>query len=143
MAVNQLSLFLENKTGELVKITRILADNGINLRALNIAETDDYGILRLVVDDPRKAAAVLSEMDYIVSVTPMVAVKVPDVPGGLHNILEIITALGVDIKYMYALLGFSGGNAYMVFRVQDPDFLIEKLNEAGIHTADNSEIGIK
>lgn len=143
MAVNQLSLFLENKAGELMKITGILADNDINLRAINIAETDDYGILRLVVDDPRKAAAVLSEMDYIVSVTPMVAVRVPDLPGGLHHILEIISGFGIDIKYMYALIGFSGGNAYMVFRVQDPEELTAKLNEAGIYTADNSEIGIK
>ncbi len=143
MAVNQLSLFLENKPGELMKITRILAENDINLRAINIAETVDYGILRLVADDPRKAAAILSEMDYIVSVTPMVAVRVPDVPGGLNHILEQISGFGIDIRYMYALIGFAGGYAYMVFRVQDPNELTEKLNSVGIHTADNSEIGIK
>ena len=123
MIRNQLSVFLENRNGQLCEITGILAENGINLNALNIAETIDYGVLRLIVDDERKAAAVLSEQGYVVSVNPVVTTNVPNVPGGLHGVLSKITEAGIGVAYMYSIFGDINGSAQMAFRVEDPEKL--------------------
>ncbi len=141
--IQQISVFLENRKGQLGEITGILAENGIDLRAINIAETADYGILRLIADDPRKAAAVLSEQDFVVSVTPVVAVEVNDKVGGLHSVLKVITDADIDIGYMYSSFGKKDGAAYMIFRVSEPEKLAEVLVSGGVTPANPEELGIK
>lgn len=141
--INQISVFLENRTGQLVEITGLLAAGGIDLRAINIAEADDYGVLRLIADDARKAALILSENDYIVSVTPVVAVAVSDRAGSLNGVLDIITRAGINIGYMYSSFGKEDGVAYLIFRVDEPKKLAEALHAAGIPTAGDEELGIR
>ena len=126
MAVKQISLFLENKAGELAEITRLLSSDGVNLRAINIAETADYGIVRIIAEDPQKAAQVLSENDFILSVTPVVQVEVPDRIGGLNEVLEVIAKENIDVEYMYSVFASKDGTASMIFKVSDT----EKLEEA-------------
>lgn len=125
MIKKQLSVFLENKNGQLSEITGVLADNNVNLMALNIAETADYGVLRLIVDDERKAAAVLSENDFILSVNPVEMIAVPNKPGGLHALLNKMSDAGIGVEYMYSIFGQADGQAYMIFKVDNP----EKLEE--------------
>lgn len=143
MTIYQISVFLENRAGQLSEITGILAENCIDLRAINIAETADYGVLRLMADDPRKAARLLSERNFIVSVTPVVAVAVADRVGKLHDVLGIITDAGLDIGYMYSSFGKTDGLAYMIFRVEEPERLVEALSAAGIEPAGPEELGVK
>lgn len=140
--INQISVFLENRAGQLVEITGILADGGIDLRAINIAEAQDYGVLRLIADDARFAAKLLSERDFVVSVTPVVAVAVSDRAGKLNEVLSVIAAAGIDIGYMYSSFGKEDGVAYMIFRVEEPEKLIQALEAAGIGTAGPEELGI-
>ena len=141
--INQISVFLENRAGQLVEITGILAKGGIDLRAINIAEAQDYGVLRLIADDARKAAMLLSENNFVVSVTPVVAVAVSDRAGTLNEVLDDIAQAGIDIGYMYSSFGKEDGIAYMIFRVDEPEKLIEALHAAGIATAGPEELGIK
>ena len=123
MTIQQLSVFLENRPGQLCEVTELLAKNGIDMQALNIAETTDYGVLRLIVDAPEKAAALLREQGFIVRETPVVEAPVPDEPGGLNTVLRTIADAGIDIEYMYSVLGQQNGLAYMVFRVDDTEKL--------------------
>ena len=123
MMIQQLSVFLENRAGQLCKVTEFLAQHQIDMQALNIAETADYGVLRLIVDMPQKAAALLREEGFLVRVTPVVQAPVPDRPGGLSAVLRAIADADIDIEYMYSVLGQRNGLAYMVFRVSDPDKL--------------------
>ena len=141
--INQISVFLENRAGQLVEITGLLAGAGVDLRAINIAEAQDYGVLRLIADDTRKAAAVLSEKNYVASVTSVVAVAVSDRPGALNEVLDCITGAGINIEYMYSSFGKSNGVAYMIFRVDDSQKLTDILHAAGIATADAEELGIR
>ena len=141
--INQISVFLENRAGQLVEITGILAQGGIDLRAINIAEAQDYGVLRLIADDARKAALLLSENNFVVSVTPVVAVAVSDRAGTLNEVLDDIAQAGIDIGYMYSSFGKEDGIAYMIFRVDEPEKLTEALHAAGIATAEPEELGIK
>ena len=141
--INQISVFLENRAGQLVEITGILAQGGIDLRAINIAEAQDYGVLRLIADDARKAALLLSENNFVVSVTPVVAVAVSDRAGTLNEVLDDIAKAGIDIGYMYSSFGKEDGIAYMIFRVDEPEKLVEILHTAGIATAGPEELGIK
>lgn len=127
MTIQQLSVFLENRTGQLSEVTELLAKNGIDMQALNIAESSDYGILRLIVDDPRRAQTLLKEHGFIVRETAVVHAPVPDRPGGLNTVLEAITRAEIDIEYMYSILGQRNGLAYMVFRVADPEKLDKVL----------------
>ncbi len=126
MITKQLSVFLENRTGQLCEITAIIAENGIDIKALNIAETSDYGIIRLIVDDERKAAQVLSSNDYIVSVCDVEMVAVPNKPGGLATLLKKIYDANVGIEYMYSIFAGDSENAQMVFKTENPGE-IEKL----------------
>ena len=123
MIIQQLSVFLENRAGQLSEVTDLLAKNGIDMQALNIAETADYGVLRLIVDTPQRAAALLKEHGFIVRETPVVQAPVPDKPGGLNAVLRAVAAADIDIEYMYSVLGQRNGLAYMVFRVADPEKL--------------------
>ena len=139
MTVNQISVFVENKSGALAQITRVLSDGGVNMRALSIAETQDFGVLRLIADDDRKAAFVLSDAGYILSVTPVLAVVIKDEPGSLANTLTILADAGIDVEYTYAFLTPRPGTACMIFRVKDNDAAAEVLRSAGITLAKKEE----
>ena len=132
MKVEQLSIFLENKPGGLEQVTRILKDAGINIRTLSLADTTDFGILRLIVNDVDAAALVLKTQGLRVSRTTVVAVEVPDRPGGLHGILEVLSRNGINIEYLYAFVEKSGRNAVIIFRFDDPDTAIEVLQKNGL-----------
>lgn len=142
MTVYQISVFLENRTGQLAEITQILADNQINMCAISIAETSDYGVLRLIVDQPQKTTSILLEKGCILSQTPVTAVMVPDRPGGLAPVLQLIAEGEIDVEYMYSLFTHKEGNAYMVFRVSDNEKFTALLSQNGIHVADRQELGI-
>ena len=127
MKVEQISVFLENKPGSLEHATRVLRDNKINIRTLSIAETVDFGILRLIVNDVEKTNKVLKEAGFRVTKTVVVAVEVPDQPGGLHSIMEVLTREGINVEYLYAFVEKSGQNAVIIFRFDDPEKAIDVL----------------
>ncbi|HUH66886.1 MAG TPA: ACT domain-containing protein [Syntrophales bacterium] len=131
MKVEQISIFLENKPGALESVTRILKDEGINIRSLSLADTSDFGILRLIVNDANKALRVLNENGLRVSRTSVVAVEVPDRPGGLHSILAVLAENGINVEYLYAFIEKSGENAVIIFRFDSPDDAIAALQKSG------------
>ena len=108
MVIHQISVFLENRAGTLAEITGILSAQHIDLRAIHIAETADYGVLRLIADDSQRASAVLLEHGFILSMTPVAAIAVPDEPGGLNRLLQVLSEQHVDIEYMYSVFGRTG-----------------------------------
>ncbi len=138
MNVQQISVFVENRAGGLAEITKLLAENGVDLRAMSIADTTDYGILRLIVDKPDTALAVLQDSGCLVSVTPVLAVMLPDVPGGLAKILGLLSENGVDLEYLYAFITRKTEHAYVVLRVKDNE-ATEKVLEAGGITVASAE----
>ena len=115
--VYQISVFLENRAGQFAEITTVLAENGVDLRAVSIAETTDYGVLRMIVDDRTKAADILMQHGYLLSMTPVLVVAVPDQPGGVAPVLAKLAEGDMDIEYMYSLFTHNEGKAYIVFRV--------------------------
>ena len=143
MHINQISVFLENRTGGLAEVTRMLAANNINLRALSIAETADYGVLRLITDDSERASAALLANGNILSVNPVMAVAVPDKPAGLNELLEILAEGDIAIEYMYSLLTQQNGTAYMVFRISDEDKFVKLLGEHNMKPVCPNELNIK
>jgi len=132
MMVKQISVFLENKTGRLAEATDVLGRNGINIRALSIADTKDFGILRIIVADPAKAETVLKDAGFMLTTTDVITVNVPDRPGGLHEILDIFADLNIAIEYMYAFPTIHEKRAYVVIRVEDPDKAVAALLKKGI-----------
>jgi len=132
MKVEQISIFLENKPGGLEDVTRILKDAQINIRTLSLADTTDFGILRLIVNDVDKASRVLKEQGYRISRTTVVAVEVPDRPGGLHSILEVLSKNGINVEYLYAFVERSGENAVIIFRFDAPEAAIDVLQKSGL-----------
>ena len=132
MKVEQITIFLENKPGGLEKVTKILKDAPINIRTLAVADTSDFGIVRLIVNNVELATKVLKESGFTVSRTTVVAVEVPDRPGGLHSILEVLAKENINIAYMYAFVEKSGENAVMLFRFDKQDAAIEVLLKNGI-----------
>jgi hypothetical protein len=132
MRVEQISIFLENKAGRLAEVSRILAEAEINIRALSLADTSDFGILRLIVNQTAKAKEVLKEHGFTVGKTDVVAVEVADRPGGLHNILDILYKSNVNVEYMYAFVQQSGSNAVIIFRFDNLDEAVRLLQENGI-----------
>jgi hypothetical protein len=131
MRVEQIAVFLENKSGRLAEITEILTKNGINIRALSVADTADFGILRLIVDKVELAKKVLKESGFTVSKTNVIAVEVPDQAGGLAGVLRAVEAVGLNVEYMYAFVNKSGEKAVLIFRFDDIDKAISSLQEAG------------
>ena len=140
MKVSQLSVFIENKSGRLADVTRVLADNAINIRALSVADKVDYGLLRLIVDDPEKAKVCLNEEGFTVAVTQVLAIEVPDVPGGLAGIISTLADAGANIEYMYAFVGTSGQNAIVIFRIENADDAIGILQSRGIKILSGNEV---
>jgi hypothetical protein len=131
MKVDQISVFLENKPGSLENVTRLLKNANVNIRTLSLADTIDFGILRLIVNDVDTSLAALKESGLRVSRTVVVAVEVPDRPGGLHSILEVLSQNDINVEYLYAFVEKSGENAVIIFRFDTPDKAIDVLLKNG------------
>ncbi|MFW6235843.1 MAG: ACT domain-containing protein, partial [Desulfovibrionales bacterium] len=140
MKVEQISIFLENRAGRLSEVTRVLAEGGINIRALSLADTSDFGILRLIVTDHERAKQILKENGFTVGRTNVVAVEVQDQPGGLHNILHLLSSKGVNVEYMYAFVQQCGKNAVLIFRFDKTDQAIEILTENSLKIVPGDEL---
>jgi len=140
MKVEQISVFLENRAGRLAEVTRTLAENNVNIRALSLADTSDFGILRLIVTDNEKAKEALKAKGFTVGRTNVVAAEVGDNPGGLHNILEMLAVGNVNVEYMYAFVTQSGHNAVLVFRFDQTDKAIEVLRSNGVRILSGEEL---
>ena len=140
--VYQISVFLENRAGQFAEITGVLAENGIDLRAISIAETTDYGILRMIVDNAQKATAILMQHNYLLTMTPVLVVAVPDRPGGIAPVLATLAEGSIDIEYMYSLFTHIEGKAYIVFRVSEAEKFVSLLASHGIAPATSEELGI-
>ena len=129
MHVEQISIFIENKFGRLAEVTRTLGDAGVNIRTLSLADTSDFGILRLIVNDTDKAKAALKEKGFTVSKTEVVAVEIPDRPGGLADLLQVLDSEGINVEYMYAFVERNIENAVMIFRFDETEKAIATLAE--------------
>lgn len=140
MAIKQLTVFVENKQGSLVSITDTLASNNINIRALSIAETEDFGILRLIVNDVETAKNTLAEKGYLIKVTNVVGVKIGDAPGKLTAALGVLDRAGINMEYLYAFMTRTEKHAYVVFRVEDDEAAESALEAAGFHLITNADI---
>ncbi len=140
MTVKQISVFLENKAGCLAAFTKVLRENNIDMRAMSIAETPDFGILRIIVDDTYKTACVLKEADYIFSITPVLAVEVSDEAGGLYQIVQLLGDNKINLEYTYAFITRKEGQAYMIFRVEDNEKAINVLEKNGVHIVSQEEL---
>ena len=143
MNIHQISVFLENRTGQLAEITALLAKAGVDIRAISIAETADYGLARMIVDDSYKASAILLEHGDVLSMTPVWAVQVPDRPGGLTELLQVLAQAHVDVEYMYSLFTHDTDNAYMVMRISDEPRFLSALGERRIKVMTKDELGLK
>ena len=131
MTVQQLTVFVENKQGSLSKITELLAAGKIDLRALSIADTQDFGILRLIVSDASRALEILRDNGILVQITEVLGVKLPDRPGALSEVLGILDRAGINVEYLYAFLSQATPDAYVVLRVADNDIAADILKRAG------------
>ena len=141
MSVKQISVFLENKAGAMLGMTSTLAAHNIDMRALSLAETNDFGIVRLIVDDVYAASTVLKDAGYIHNLTNVVGVSIPDTPGGLNKVLSVFTAEKINVDYMYAFMGGKEtAHAYMIFRVNDPIAAAAALNSRGIKLVRQDEM---
>ena len=140
--VYQISVFLENRAGQFAEITGILAENNVDLRAISIAETTDYGVLRMIVDNAEKATSILMQHGYLMSMTPVLVIAVPDQPGGVAKVLATLAEGNIDIEYMYSLFTHKEEKSYIVFRVAEADKFIALLKEQGIAPCTNEELGI-
>jgi len=140
LKVEQISIFVENKSGRLAEVTGILAKNGINIRALSLADTADFGILRLIVNDIEKTKKLLKDNGFTVGQNEVVAVEVPDRPGGLAGILSALQGKDINVEYMYAFVQKSEGNAVLIFRFDEIENAIDTLRKAGVRLLSDEEI---
>ncbi len=140
MAIKQLSIFLENKPGTLIEVTEALGAAHIDIRAMSVADTQDFGILRLIVSDPESARDKLSALGFVVSITQVVAVAVSDKPGALTAVMQVLSDKEINVEYMYAFLTSRGRSAYVVLRVGDNDHASALLTEAGIELVSEDDI---
>lgn len=140
MTINQLSIFVENKAGALGEITHILAKEGVDIRAMSIADTRDFGILRLIVSDEEKAKKALKENDCIVSITEVVGIAISDEPGALANVMDLLFNNGINVEYMYAFITISKKYAYVVVRVEDNNKAMKVLETNGIQLVSKEDI---
>lgn len=141
MAIKQISVFVENKPGRLADITACLANGGISIRAFSIADTTDFGILRLIVSDTEKAEDLLRAQGIAASITDVVGISIPDVTGAFANAVQVLSDAGANVEYAYAFLTPEVGHAYVIVRVDDNDSACEVLTEKGIRVlTDNSQL---
>ena len=141
--IHQISIFLENRVGSLSEITQALAESGVDLRAISIAESADYGVLRIIADDAEKATQALLKKGCVLSMTPVIVVAVPDEPSGLSQLLSLLAQGEIDIEYMYSLFTHQNGKAYMVFRVPREEAFLSLLAAKGLCPASGEELGLK
>ena len=140
MSLKQLTIFVENKQGTLVDITDILAKNNVNMRALSIADTQDFGILRLIVDNNDVATKALQDAGYLIKMTDVVGVKIGDQPGKLSKALEVLDEAKINMEYLYAFMARTEKHAYVVIRVEDNDRAEKVLENAGFHLITEADI---
>ena len=139
MRIRQISIFLQNKPGQLSAICRDLSDAGINIATLSLADTSDFGIVRMIVDDHEKAKATLSGKGHVVNVREVVAVCVPDRPGGMAEVMAVLDGAGANVEYSYAFAFHRGEKAVLVFRFSDNDKAEAALKAAGFTTIGEEE----
>ena len=140
MSLKQLTVFVENKQGTLVDITDTLATNGVNLRALSIADTQDFGLLRLIVSDTAAAASALADKGYVLKVTEVVGVKIGDQPGKLSKALQVLDENNINMEYLYAFMSRTEKHAYVVLRVADNAAAEQALQDAGFHLITDADV---
>ena len=142
MFVTQLSIFVENRFGRIAELTRLLADNGIDMRTISIADTKEFGIVRIIADNPDKAAEVLTNDGWIFQKTPVIAVVIPDVPGGMADVLDTLTEKEIGVEYIYAVIAKKAETACMIFRVKDKNSqaALDVLNEKGYKILSQEEV---
>ncbi len=140
MQAEQISVFLENKAGRLSEVTATLNESNVNIRALALADTSDFGVLRLIVDDTEAALAALKNNGFTVGKTPVVAVEVPDRPGGLHDILVMLHKARINVEYMYAFVCTAGDNAVMIFRIEQEAQAVALLASKGVQVIDGQRL---
>ena len=142
MFVTQLSIFVENRFGRIAKLTRLLADNDIDMRTISIADTKEFGIVRIIADNPDKAAQVLEEDGWIFQKTPVIAVVIPDVPGGMADVLDALTEKEIGVEYIYAVIAKKAETACMIFRVKEKhsQAALDVLNEKGYKILSQEEV---
>ena len=143
MNIHQISVFLENRTGQLAEITQLLAREHVDIRAISIAESADYGLARMIVDDSYKASQILLNHGDILSMTPVWAVEVPDRPAGLSDLLTVLAENHVDVEYMYSLFTSKDGHAYMILRISDEPRFLSALGERQIKVMSKEDLGLK
>ena len=141
MSLKQISVFVENKPGKMQHLTEVLAKNKVDMRALSLAETSDFGIVRIIVDDVFAASTLLKDEGFIHNVTKVLGVSVPDEPGGLNTVLAVLSEAGINVEYMYAFMGGKNvEHAYMIFRVEDNKAAVAALAAKGIRCVDQDEL---
>lgn len=140
MAIKQLTVFVQNRQGTLVSVTNALAENNVNIRALSIAETQDFGILRLIVNDQDTAVKTLTDAGYLIKVIDVVGVKIGDQPGKLTAALDVLNKAGINAEYLYAFLARTEKHAYVVIRVEDNAVAEAALEAAGFHLISDEDI---
>ena len=140
MAIKQLTVFVENRKGTMVSVTETLSENDVNIRALSIAETQDFGILRLIVNDEEKAMKSLEEKDYLVKAIDVVGVKIGDEPGKLSKALEVLEKEEINVEYLYAFMARTEKHAYVVLRVADNEAAEKALVEAGFKLITEADV---
>ncbi|HBT77317.1 MAG TPA: amino acid-binding protein [Planctomycetaceae bacterium] len=140
MKLTQLSIFLENKPGHVCRACRMMADAGINIETMSLADTEQFGILRILVKDWQRAKEVYERNNVVVRVTEVVAAVVPHRPGGLADILDVIDGAGLNIEYMYGFSSEREGGAILVFRFDNPDAALQKMESAGVRLIGNAEL---
>ncbi len=140
MLIEQLSVFVENEKGKLIKITSVLREAQVDIKALSLADTAEYGILRIIVDDPEKAFEALKEDGHTVSITKVIAIGVKDSPGGLCGALETLAEAGINVDYLYAYVSRNRNHAYVIIRVEDNEKAVEVLQTAGIRILKKDDI---
>lgn len=143
MAIRQLSIFLENRSGRLQAITAILAEAAIDIRGLSVADTSDFGILRIIVDDTAKAEAVLKANNVVFHTNDVTAIEVDHKPGGLAKVLRLLQDTSVNVEYMYTLAVPCGVNPVLILRFNEPQEVRAKLRQNGVKLLDESDLGMK
>ena len=140
MMIKQISVFLENRAGRLFDIAELLGRENINIRALSLADTSDFGVIRLIVDKPEKAAERLKKEGFSVGLTSVAAVEVPDNPGGLASVLKVMMDAGINVEYMYAFVEKTSDNAIVIFRFENMEKAVELLLEKGLKVLREKEV---
>lgn len=140
MIIKQISIFLENRSGRIYEVAKIFADKGINILAVSMAETADFGIMRMITDDSEKAAAILDANNFSFQLTPVIAVDVPDQPGGLAAVLRQFADAGINIEYMYSMPGREHDRATMIFRTENVHDAVGALQAQGVNLIKQQEM---